>query len=36
MFRNKYFSLMTTFQMPKHVALNDTYLAVLTVNWHNN
>lgn len=31
-FRNKYFSLMTTFQMSKYVALNDTYFGVLTVN----
>ena len=36
MFYNKYFSLMVTFERLKHVALNDIYLAGLTVYLHNN
>jgi len=31
MFYNKYFSLMMTFQMSKHVALNDIYIYIYFV-----
>jgi len=35
-FCNKYCNLLMTFYRSKHVALNDTYLVVLTVCLHNN
>jgi len=36
MFYNKYFTLMMTLYISKHVALNAVYLVVLSVYLHNN